>query len=79
MAALLAMVTTLGPSAFYVWVQQRTFNATRLLLHGVYKIVATMTLMAVSLAVFKAQPLGFFVSFAVMQLAYVAGLRMSSV
>ena len=76
LAAFAAMVTTVVPSAYYVWVQQRTFNATRLLLHGVYKIVATMGLIAVSFAVLEVPPLGFFVSFAIMQLSYVAGLKM---
>ena len=75
-AAMAAMVATVIPSAYYVWVQQRTFNATRLLLHGVYKIAATMTLIAVSFAVLEVPPLGFFVSFASMQLSYVAGLKM---
>ena len=77
-AALMAMVTTLVPSAYYAWFQQRTLNATRLLLHGVYKVAATMTLIALSFAVLAVEPVGFFVTFGTMQLAYVAGLRMRS-
>ena len=70
MAAFLAMVTTVAPSAYYAWFQQRTFNASRLLLHGVYKVLATMLLMVMSFAVFEARPVGYFVSFGVMQLSY---------
>jgi hypothetical protein len=75
-AAFLALVTSLGPSALYAWIQQRTLNATRVLLYGVYKAITTLTLMVVCFVALKVAPLGFLVSFAAMQLAYVAGLVM---
>jgi len=46
------------------------FNAQRLLLHGVLKTLLTLTLMAVCIAVIGIEPVGFFVTFAVMQLSY---------
>ena len=76
-ASACALVTVLLPSASHAWLQGQTRNATRLLLLGVLRMLFTVALMAVSLAGFAAHPLGFFVSFAVMQLAYVAGLRLS--
>lgn len=69
-SAALAMISSLLPNAYYAWVQQRTFNATRLLLHGVLRMLLTATLMALSIVVFGIKPAGFFVSFAIMQLAY---------
>jgi hypothetical protein len=76
LAVLMAMVTTLLPSAYYAWFQQRTLNATRLLLHGIYRAMATVALMVIGLVVIKVAPLGFLVSFALMQFAYLAGLTM---
>ena len=41
-------------------------------MHGVLKTIFTVVLMAVGIAVIGVEPLGFFVTFAVMQLSYLA-------
>lgn len=69
-SAALALLTSWIPSAYYAWVQAQMFNAQRLLLHGVLKTLLTLTLMAVCIAVIGIEPVGFFVTFAVMQLSY---------
>ncbi len=69
-SAVLALISSVVPSAYYAWVQSRTMNATRLLLHGVLRSVFTVTLMAVCVVVLSIEPLGFFVTFALMQLGY---------
>lgn len=74
MSAGLALLSVLSPAMYFAWVQARTFNAARLVFQGVMKMLLTVTLMAVSLIVLHAEPLGFFVTFASMQLGYVAGL-----
>ncbi len=74
-SALLAVVSSVVPSAYYAWVQSRTFNATRLLMHGVLKTLLTITLMAVCMVKVEIEPLGFFVTFAVMQLSYLSGAK----
>jgi len=71
-SALLALVASLFPCAYYAWVQSRTFSATRLLMHGVLKTLLTAVLMAVAIVAFNIEPAGFFVTFAVMQLSYLA-------
>lgn len=71
-SALLALASTVIPSLYYAWVQHRTLNAARLLLHGVLRIVLTGTLLAVSIVVAGIEPLGFFVTFALVQLGYLA-------
>ena len=71
-SALLAMVASLLPCGYYAWVQSRTYDATRLVMHGVLKTIFTVALMAVGIVVFGIEPLGFFVTFAVMQLGYLA-------
>ncbi len=69
-SALLAVLSSCLPSAYYAWVQARTFNATRLLLHGVLKMLVTFVLMAVCIVQVGIEPLAFFVTFLVMQFAY---------
>jgi len=69
-SAVLAALSTGLPSAYYVWVQSRTFNASRLLLHGVLKMLLTFVLVAVCIVKVGIEPLAFFVTFAVMQFAY---------
>jgi F0F1-type ATP synthase assembly protein I len=72
-SALLAVVTSWVPTAYYAWVQSRTLNATRLLMHGVLKTILTITLMAVFMVKVVVEPIGFFVTFTVMQLSYLSG------
>ena len=69
-SALLASVCVIGPTAYFAWVQGRTLHATRVLLHGVVRIALTVTLMAVCIVVVRIEPLGFFVTLAVVQGAY---------
>ena len=69
-SAALATGCVILPTMYFAWVQARTFNATRVLAHGALKTVLTMVLVAVCIAVIGIEPLGFFVTFAVMQLAY---------
>lgn len=72
-SALLAVVSSWIPSGYYAWVQARTFDATRLLMHAVIKTLLTVVLMAVCIVKADIAPLGFFVTFAVMQLSYLYG------
>lgn len=67
---MLAALSTGLPSAYYAWVQGRTFNATRLLMHGVLKTLLTFVLIAVVIVKVGIEPVAFFVTFAVMQFAY---------
>ena len=69
-SALLATVCVVVPTLYYAWVQARTYNATRILAHGVMRMLVTAMLMAVSIVVVGIEPVGFFVTFAVMQGAY---------
>ncbi|MEM9621698.1 MAG: hypothetical protein AAF993_08625 [Pseudomonadota bacterium] len=69
-AGLFALGCTVLPGAYYAWSQQRTFHATRLLFQGVMRMLLTATLMAVSIVAFSVEPVGFFVTFVVMQLGY---------
>ena len=73
MSAALATGCVLLPTMYYAWVQARTLNATRVLAHGAMKTVLTMVLIAVCIAVIGIEPFGFFVTFALMQLAYLFG------
>ena len=72
LSALYAVLASWIPSAYYAFVQTRVLNATRLLLHGVLKTLLTVTLMAVCIVALGIEPLGFFVTFAAMQLGYFA-------
>jgi F0F1-type ATP synthase assembly protein I len=69
-SAVLALLSSGIPSAYYAWVQARTYNATRLLLHGVLKMMLTLVFMMVCIVRVGIDPLAFFVTFAVMQLGY---------
>ena len=70
MSAVCALLVSWIPSAYYAYVQAQMLNAARLLMHGVLKTLLTVTLMAVCIVVVTIEPLGFFVTFAVMQLGY---------
>ena len=78
-SALLAVVSSLAPSAYYAWVQARTFNAMRLLAHGVMKSLFTVSLITICIVRLDIDPPGVFVPFAILQLSYLApptdGLR----
>ena len=72
LSAVAAVGASVIPAGYYAWLQQRTFNAARLVAHGVLKTVFTMTLVALSIVVLEVHPLGFFVTLGVMQLGYLA-------
>ena len=69
-SALIAAGCVWMPTAYYAWVSSRTLNATRLLFHGVLRMVLTGVLMAVAIVSVGIEPLGFFTTFIVVQLAY---------
>ncbi len=71
-SALLAGMSSLVPTAYYAWVLGRTLNAARLLLHGVLRSVLTMTALALCIVLTAIEPLGFFSTFALMQLSFLA-------
>ena len=66
----MAVCCVLLPTMYYAWLQARTFNAMRVLLHGAVKTLLTLVLVAVCIVVFGIEPLGFFATFALMQLSY---------
>lgn len=74
-SAALALLCSLVPSAYYAWVQGRTFNATRLLMHGVLRSLFTVSLITVCIVLLSIEPFGFFVTLAIVQLSYFTGLR----
>ena len=75
-SAALAGCCVLLPTLYYVWVQARTFEAARILLHGVLKMALTVALLVICIAVIGIEPLAFFLTFALMQLSYlVSGSR----
>lgn len=69
-SAVLALLTVLLPTLYYAWFQARTFNAARALAHGVIKMVLTVILMTVCIAIVGIDPVGYFVTFAAMQFGY---------
>lgn len=77
-SALLAGLSSLVPTAYYAWVTSRTLNAVRLLMHGVLRSLLTMTALALCIVLKAIEPLGFFMTFALMQLSYFAPSEASS-
>ncbi|MCH1550496.1 MAG: ATP synthase subunit I [Pseudomonadales bacterium] len=75
-AAGLAAVAVILPGAYFAWVQSRTLNPTRILLHSALKSVLTIVLMALFLVTQAIEPIGFFVTFVVMQLGYLSGAKL---
>lgn len=75
LSALGALLATGVPSLYYAWVVQHSLSATRLLLHGVLRMVLTLMLMALGIVLFKVEPVGFFVTFALIQLAYLVPIQ----
>lgn len=71
-SAILALCCVLVPTMYYAWIQGRSLNAARILMHGILKTVLTVVLIAVCIVVVGIEPLGFFVTLAVMQLGYLA-------
>ena len=71
-SALLAGLSSLVPTAYYAWVLSRTLNPARLLLHGVLRSLLTMTALALCIVLTVIEPLGFFTTFALMQLSFFA-------
>jgi len=74
-SALLALFCTIIPSAYYAWVQARTLNAMRLLAHGVLRSLFTVSLITICIVRLNIDPLGFFVTFTVLQLSYLAPVK----
>jgi F0F1-type ATP synthase assembly protein I len=74
-SALLAGLSSVLPTAYYAWVTNRTLDATRLLLHGVLRSLFTLTALVLCMVLVAIEPLGFFITFAVMQLSYLASSR----
>lgn len=74
-SALMASCCVLLPTMYYAWVQAHTLNATRILMHGVFKMITTVVLMAVCIVVVGIEPVGFFATFAALQLSYVMNLE----
>ncbi|MEQ8691733.1 MAG: ATP synthase subunit I [Pseudomonadales bacterium] len=72
-SAVLASGCVLLPTMYYAWIQARTLNATRILLHGVLKMMLTLVMVAVCIVTVGIEPMGFFVTFAALQLGYFAG------
>ena len=66
----MALATVILPTVYYAWNQARTYNAARALAHGVMKMVLTVVLMTVCIAVIGIDPVGYFVTFAAMQFGY---------
>lgn len=77
-SALLAAGCIFFPTAYYAWVTSRTLDASRLLAHGVMRMVLTGVLMAVAIVSVGIEPAGFFATFCVVQLAYLAPGRKTS-
>ena len=69
-SALIAVGCVVIPTAYYAWVSSRTLHATRLLFHGVLRMVLTGVLMAVVIVSIGIEPVGFFTTFGLIQLAY---------
>jgi len=69
-SALLATACVLIPTSYFAWLQARTLNAVRVLMHGVLKILLTLTLVGVSIAVIGIDPKAFFLTFVAVQLGY---------
>jgi F0F1-type ATP synthase assembly protein I len=69
-SAILAVFCVLVPTMYYAWRQASSHNATRALAHGVIKTVLTIVMMVVCIAVIGIEPIGFFVTFAIMQFGY---------
>ncbi len=72
-SALLAGGVTVLPAGYFAWRMQRERSAGRLLGQGLMKFLLTVTLMALTFAVFEPAPIGFFSAFVLMQVMYVVG------
>ena len=69
-SALMAAGCVLIPSMYFAWVPSRTFVAARILAHGVVKMLLTVVLMVLAIAVVGIEPIGFFVTLVALQLSY---------
>ena len=71
-SALIATGCVFFPTAYYAWVTSRTLDASRLLAHGVMRMILAGVLMAVAIISVGIKPAGFFATFCIVQLAYLA-------
>lgn len=69
-SALMAVLCVLLPTMYYAWQQAQSYNAVRALAHGVIKMALTVFMMASCIVVIGIDPVGFFVTFAVMHFGY---------
>lgn len=71
--ALAAGVACVVPNGYFAWRASRERSPSRLLGAGVARFVGTVLLMAVMFATLEPAPLGFFATFALLQIVHVAG------
>lgn len=69
-SACLAVICVLLPTTYYAWQQAQSYSAVRALTHGVIKTALTVFMMAFCIAIIGIDPIGFFVTFALMQFGY---------
>ena len=69
-SALVASACVVIPTAYYAWITKTTLNASRLLFHGVLRMVLTVVLVAVAIVAVGIEPAGFFATLCAIQLAY---------
>ncbi|MEM7098847.1 MAG: ATP synthase subunit I [Pseudomonadota bacterium] len=69
-SALFAGGCVVVPTAYYAWITKTTLNASRLLFHGVLRMVLTAVFVAVAIVVVGIEPAGFFATLCVVQLGY---------
>lgn len=72
-AALLAGGVGVLPAGYFAWRSRWERSPGRLLGQGLMKFLLTLTLMALTFAVFEPAPMGFFTAFVLMQAMYVVG------
>lgn len=72
-SALVATMVSVVPNGYFAWRVSRERAAARVLAAEVVKISATVGLMGLAFATMELRPLGFFATFAALQLAHVAG------
>jgi len=73
LSALLAGAVVVVPAGYLAWRIEHERSAGRVLGQSMMKFVVTMALMALTFAVLKPAPLGFFVAFVLMQTMYLVG------
>lgn len=72
-SGLLAGAVSVLPNALFAWLTERQRSPGRLVAFGVLRFVLTILLLAAAVAALRPAPLGFFGTFMLVQLAFVAG------